>query len=68
MCLQGVAVSVVRTRTGYQFLGHVVDGNCVLVGGVLVTLVSDFDESKGIHVEGKLFGLCAFLCRLNPIS
>ncbi|WP_458208857.1 hypothetical protein [Haladaptatus sp. NG-SE-30] len=54
-----------RARAGQQFLGHVVDGDGVLVGcGVLVALVGDFNESGGIDVEGKLFGLCAFLCRL----
>jgi hypothetical protein len=56
---------VVRTRTSHQVLGHVVDGNAVLVGcGVLVALVGDVDESGGIDVEGELFGLCACLCRL----
>ncbi len=61
---EGVAMDVVRTRTGHQFLGHVVDEDCVLVVcGVLVALVGDFDKSGGIDVEGKLFGLCALLCR-----
>jgi hypothetical protein len=58
-------MDVMRARTGNQFVRHVVDGDCVLVGsGVLVALVGDVDESGGIGVEGKLFGLCAFLCRL----
>ncbi len=39
---EGVAVDVVRTRAGHQFVSHVVDGDCVLVGcGVLVALVGD---------------------------
>ncbi|SIR89799.1 hypothetical protein SAMN05421858_4453 [Haladaptatus litoreus] len=38
----------------------------MLVGcGVLVALVGDSEESGGIDVEGELFGLCAFLCRLG---
>ena len=62
MLAEGVAVDVVRARAGHQFLGYVVDGDGVLVVcGVLVALVGDFDESGGIDVEGKLFGLCAFL-------
>ena len=60
---------MVRTRARHQFLGHVVDGDCVLVRfGVLVALVSDVDESGGIDVEGKLFGLCTVLCRLKPFD
>ncbi len=36
-------VDVIRTRTGHQFVGHVIDGDCVLVVcGVLVALVGDF--------------------------
>ncbi|WP_264783183.1 hypothetical protein [Haladaptatus sp. T7] len=61
----GVPVDVMRTGTRHQLVGHVVDGDCVLMlFGVLVALVGDFNESRGINVEGKLFGLCAFLCRL----
>jgi hypothetical protein len=52
-------VDVVRARAGHQFLGHVVDGDCVLVVcGVLVALVGDFDHSVGIDIEGELIGLC----------
>jgi hypothetical protein len=62
---KGVTVDVVQASARHQFLSYVVDGNGGLVGcGVLVILVSDVDESRGIDVEGKLFGLCAFLCRL----
>ncbi|WP_231190104.1 hypothetical protein [Haladaptatus sp. DYF46] len=61
-----VAVDVVRARTGHQFAGHVVDGDGVLVVfRVLVALVGAFNESGGIDVERELFGLCAFLCRLD---
>ena len=61
---EGVPVDVMRARAGHQFVSHV-DGESVLVGcRVLVALVGDFDESGGIDVEEKLFGLCAFLCRL----
>ncbi|KZN22529.1 hypothetical protein A4G99_18840 [Haladaptatus sp. R4] len=63
-----IAVDVVRARTGHQFLGHVVDGDCVLVVYRLVmALVGDSEESRGIDVEGKLVGLCAFLCRLSNV-
>ena len=62
---KGVPVDVVRARTSHQFLDYVVDGDSVLVGcGVLVALVGDANESGGIDVEDKLFGLCAFRCRL----
>ncbi len=62
---ESVAVDVMRARAGHQFLGHVVDGNGVLVVfGVLVALVGDSEESGGIDVEGELFGLCAVLCCL----
>ncbi|EFW91136.1 hypothetical protein ZOD2009_16141 [Haladaptatus paucihalophilus DX253] len=65
MLAEGVPVDVMRARAGHQFLSHVVDGNHVLVGfGLIVALVGDSEESGGIDVEGKLFGLCAFLCRL----
>ena len=38
-----------RAGAGHQFLGHVVDGNGVLVlCGVLVALVGDADESESI--------------------
>ncbi len=58
-----------RTGAGHQFTSHVVDGDGVLVVcGVLVALGGDFDESGGIDVEGKLFGLCAFLCRLGSFK
>ena len=44
-----VAVDVMRTGAGHQVLGHVVDGDGVLMGcGVLVTLVGDVNESKGL--------------------
>jgi threonine/homoserine/homoserine lactone efflux protein len=59
-------MNVVRAGTRHRIAGHVVDGDHVLVVfGVLVTLVGDLDESGGIDVDGKLFGLCAFLCRLG---
>ncbi len=65
MLAVGVAMDVMRAGTGHQFLGHVVDGDHVLVVcGVLVALIGDVDESGGIDVEGELFPLCAFLCRL----
>jgi hypothetical protein len=57
-----------RTRAGQQFVGHVVDGDGVVVGcGLVVALVGDVDESGGIDVEGKLVGLCAFLCCLGSV-
>jgi hypothetical protein len=60
---EGISMDVVRARAGHQFLGHVVDGDCVLVVcGLVVALVGDFDESRGINVEGELFGLCALVC------
>ena len=63
MFTEGVPVNVMRTCTGHQFVGHVVDGDCVLVGcGVLVALIGDFDLSGGIDVERELFPLGAFLC------
>jgi hypothetical protein len=62
---EGVPMDVVQTGAGRQFVGPVVDGDGVLVfSGVLVALVGDVDESGGIDIEGKLFGLCTFLCRL----
>ncbi|WP_217694346.1 hypothetical protein, partial [Haladaptatus litoreus] len=62
---EGVAVNMVWARAGHQVLGHVVDGDSVLVVcGILVALIGDFCESGGIDVEGELFGLCALLCRL----
>ncbi|GKZ15345.1 hypothetical protein HAL_32260 [Haladaptatus sp. T7] len=65
MFAEGIAVDVMRTRAGHRVFGHVVDGDGVLmVCGVLVALGGDVDESGGIDVEGTLFGLCAFLCRL----
>ena len=40
---EDIAVDVMRAGAGNQFVGHVVDGNCVLVGcGVVVALVGDF--------------------------
>ncbi len=58
---EGAAVDVIGARTGHQVFGHVVEGDCVLVGsGVVVAPIGDFDESGGIDVEGKLFTLCAF--------
>ncbi len=43
----GIAVNVMRTRTGHQFVGHVVDGdNVVVFSGVLVAFVDDLGESK----------------------
>jgi hypothetical protein len=62
---EGVAVDVMQAHTCHQFFGHIVDGDKVLVFcGVLVALVSDFNESRGIDVEGEPLSLCAFLCRL----
>jgi hypothetical protein len=44
------AVDVVRARTGYQVLGHVIDGDGVLVGcGILVALVGGMDKSGGMR-------------------
>ncbi len=54
-----------RTRTGHQFAGHVVDGDGVLVlSGVVVALVGDVDHSGGLNIVGELFPLRALLCRL----
>ncbi len=40
---EGVPVDVMRAGAGHQFVGHVVDGDGVLVlCGVLVALVGDF--------------------------
>ena len=36
--------------------------------GVLVALVGDFDESRSIDIEGELFGLWTFLCRLVSVT
>ena len=50
MFADSIAVDVMRTRTGHQFLGYVVDGDDVLVVcGVLVALVSGIDESGGMR-------------------
>jgi hypothetical protein len=58
-------VDMMRAGAGHQFTSHVADGDCVLVVfGILVALVGDFNESGDIDVVDKLFGLCAFLCRL----
>jgi hypothetical protein len=58
VCAERVAVEVVRTRAGHQFLSRVVDGDSVLVVfGVLVALVGDVDESGSIDVEGESFDL-----------
>ncbi len=47
-----VAVDVVRAGAGHQFLGHVVDGDSVLVVcGRLVALVGDVDEPGGIDIR-----------------
>jgi hypothetical protein len=65
----GASVNVMQAGAGHSFLGHVVDGDCVLVVcGVLVALVGDFNESGGIDIEGKLVGLCAFLCHLGSFK
>jgi hypothetical protein len=62
---EGVPVDVVRAGTSHQFVGHVVDGDHVLVfSGILVTLVGHFDHSGGFNTEAELFPLRAFLCRL----
>ena len=42
----GVAVDVMRTRTGHQFLGHVVDGDGVLV--VCGVLLATYNLSRGL--------------------
>jgi hypothetical protein len=66
---EGVPVDVMRARAGHQFLGHVVDGDSVLVGcGLVVALVGNCNESGRIGVEGKLFPLGAFLCRLVSVT
>jgi hypothetical protein len=65
---EGVVVDVVRARAGHQVAGYVVDGDhVVVVCGILVALVGELNESGGIGVEGELFGLCAFLCRLGSL-
>ncbi|KZN22531.1 hypothetical protein A4G99_18850 [Haladaptatus sp. R4] len=46
MFADGVPVDVMRARAGHQFLGHVVDGDGVLVGcGLVVAFVGDSEES-----------------------
>jgi hypothetical protein len=50
----GASVNVVRTRTGHQFVGHVVDGDCVLVVcRVLVALVGYFYEYGDIDTVSE---------------
>ncbi|ODR79750.1 hypothetical protein BG842_07985 [Haladaptatus sp. W1] len=54
MFAEGVAVDVVRAGASHQVVGHVVDGDHVLmVCRVLVALGGDVDESRGIDIEGK---------------
>ncbi|MFB9807729.1 hypothetical protein ACFFQF_22070 [Haladaptatus pallidirubidus] len=49
MFAKGVAVDVMQARTRHQVLGYVVDGDGVLVVcGILVALIGDFNESGGI--------------------
>lgn len=44
---EGIAVGVVRARTGHQFVSHAIDGDGVLVGyGILVAFGGDFNESQ----------------------
>ena len=58
---EGVPVDVMRARAGHQFFSHIVDGDSVLVVcGILVALVGDFDESGGIDIEGEEFLLGTF--------
>ncbi len=62
-----VAVDVVRARAGHQFVGYVVDGDCVLVGcGLVVALVGDVDESGGI--SKKNCSACARFCAVSSAS
>ncbi len=50
---EGIAVDVVRARTGHQFVGHVVNGDHVLV--VCRVLVGDLDESEGTVLPPNVF-------------
>ena len=57
-----------RTRAGYQFLGYVVDGDCVLVlCGILVALVSDVDESEYLTSKANCLA-CARCCAVSAAS
>ena len=59
-----VAVDVVRARAGHRVARYAERDDVLMLSAVLVAFVGDADESGGIDVEGKLFGPCAFLCRL----
>ncbi len=39
-----------------------------MVHGVLMAFIGDVNESRSIDVEGELFGLRAFLCRLVSVT
>ncbi len=56
MLAVGVAVDVMRAGAGHQFFSDVVDGDGVLVVcGVLVALIGDFDESGGTVLPPNVF-------------
>ncbi len=68
MFAKGVAVDVMRARAGHQFLGHVVDGEGVLVGcGVLVALVGDF-TNPGVSTSKASYSACARFCAVSSAS